>query len=137
MGDLFGDPVTEAQPPYVEIYRSLQRVRDAFHREGRISDANAKLDETVKFLVLHFGYLKGLVSAADYATLADRSSFRVELLNRVFARLATAPVFRRKGIGSIFGDDPTTVFKKGEERVAFDLFFGRAPCVRRDDQWQG
>ena len=122
MGDLFGDPVTEAQPPYVEIYRSLQRVRDAFHREGRISDANAKLDETVKFLVLHFGYLKGLVSEADYATLSDRSSFRVSLLNRVFARLATAPIFRRRGIGSIFGDDPTTVFKKGDERVAFDLF---------------
>lgn len=109
-------------PPYVEIYQSLQRVRDAFHREGRISDANAKLDETVKFLVLHFGYLKGLVPEADYATLSDRNSFRVALLNRVFARLAAAPVFRRKGIGSIFGDDPVTVFKEGDERIAFDLF---------------
>lgn len=133
MGDLFGDPVTESQPPYVEIYQSLQRVRDAFHREGRISDANAKLDETVKFLVLHFGYLNGLVPEADYATLSDRNSFRVALLNRVFARLAAAPVFRRKGIGSIFGDDPATVFKEGDERIAFDLFsvarhaFGATP----------
>ena len=122
MSDLFGDPLTEPQPPYLEIYQSLQHVRAAFHREGRISDSNAKLDETVKFLVLHFGFLNGLVSEADYATLSDRNSFRVAQLNRAFGRLANAPVFQRRGIGSIFGDNPTTVFKEGDERIAFDLF---------------
>ena len=43
MADLFAELTTEARPPYHEIYQSLQRVRAAFHREGRISDANAKL----------------------------------------------------------------------------------------------
>lgn len=122
MGDLFGDLLTETQPPYLEIYRSLQQVRAAFHREGRISDANAKLDETVKFLVLHFGYLKRLVSDTDYAALSDRKRFEVGLLNRVFAQIAECPVFRRKGIGSIFGDNPTTIFRDGDEGIAFELF---------------
>lgn len=122
MADLFAELTTDARPPYHEIYQSLQRVRATFHREGRISDANAKLDETVKFLVMHFGHLKGLVSAADYATLSDRASFTVALLNRVFAQVARTPIFQKTGIGSIFGDNPTTVFRDGEEGVAFHLF---------------
>ena len=122
MGDLFRDLLTDTQPPYLEIYQSLQRVRAAFHREGRISDANAKLDETVKFLVLHFAYVKRLVSDADYSALSGRESFKVALLNRVFAQVAESPVFRRKGIGSIFGDSPTTIFRDGDEDIAFDLF---------------
>ncbi len=96
MGDLFAELMTETRPPYHEIYQSLQRVRAAFHREGRISDANAKLDETVKFLVLHFGHLKGLVTAADYAILSDRGSFKVALLNRVFAQVAKEPIFQKR-----------------------------------------
>lgn len=132
MGDLFGGLLTETQPPYLEIYRSLQQVRAAFHREGRISDANAKLDETVKFLVLHFGYLKGLVSDADYAALSDRKRFEVGLLNRVFAQTADGPIFQRKGIGSIFGDNPTTIFRDGDEGIAFELFIAarQAFCVQ-------
>ena len=122
MGDLFLDLVPDTQPPYLEIYQSLKRVRAAFHREGRISDANAKLDETVKFLVLHFAYLKGLVSDADYAALSDRKSFKVALLNRTFAKTAENPAFQRRGIGSIFGDNPMTIFRDGDEDIAFDLF---------------
>ena len=122
MGDLFAEQLTETRPPYHEIYQSLQRVRAAFHREGRISDANAKLDETVKFLVLHFGYVKRLVSAADYKTLSNRATFNVGLLNRIFAQVANEQTFQRRGIGSIFGDNPTTVFRNGEEGVAFHLF---------------
>ena len=122
MGDLFGDLMTETHPPYLGIYRSLQQVRAAFHREGRISDANAKLDETVKFLVLHFGYMKGLVSDADYSALSNQKRFEVGLLNRLFAQIAECPIFQRKGIGSIFGDNPTTIFRDGDESIAFELF---------------
>ena len=122
MGDLFRDLLTDTQPAYLDISHSLQRVRAAFHREGRISDANAKLDETVKFLVLHFAYLKSLVSDVDYSALSDRKTFKVALLNRVFAQIAANPAFQRRGIGSIFGDNPTTVFRDGDEGIAFDLF---------------
>ena len=121
MGNLFGDLLTETQPPYFAIYQSLQQVRAAFHREGRISDANAKLDETVKLLALHFGYLKGLVSDTDYTILSDRKNFKVGHLNRVFAQMAKEPIFQRRGIGSIFGDNPVTIFREGDEGIAFDL----------------
>ncbi len=111
---------TEA--PYLEIYRALQGVRETFHREGRISDANAKLDETVKFLAIHFGHLKGLVPDEDYKTLSTRETFTVHLLNRVFSQVASSPVFQRQGMGSIFGEMPSTVFRDDDEAIAFELF---------------
>ena len=110
------------ETPYRKIYRSLQLVRETFHREGRISDANAKLDETVKFLLVHFGRLKGFVSSTDYRALSRRDTFSVSLLNRVMAQLLSRPLFRRRGLGPIFGRNPSTIFRSGDDTVAFELF---------------
>ena len=128
MGDLF-----KTEAPYLELYRSLQRVREAFHREGRISDSNAKLDETVKLLVVHFGHIKNLVSDQDYRTLSMRKTFTVRLLNRVFSQVATAPIFRQRGTGAIFEEIPSTLFKDGDEPIAFPIFsaVGQAFSVQR------
>ena len=118
MRDLF----SRIETPFLEIYQSLQGVRETFHREGRISDANAKLDETVKFLAVHFGSLKGFVRDEDYRTLSARETFTVCLLNQVFSQLATNPVFQRQGMGFIFGENPSTIFRDGDETIAFELF---------------
>ena len=108
--------------PHEQIYRSLQDIRQTFHREGRISDANAKLDETVKLLSIHFGHVHGLVPPEQYHVLTHRDSFSVAELNRAFAHVASSLIFRRQGMGSIFGDAPSTVFKDGDEVAAFELF---------------
>ena len=39
-------------PPYESLYRALGCLREEFHRIGRFDDANAKLDELCKLLVL-------------------------------------------------------------------------------------
>ena len=116
------DLLAQLASPYEQIYRSLQGIRETFHREGRISDANAKLDETVKLLAVHFGFLNGLVSPHEYRLLTDQHSFSVAELNRIFAHVALSPAFRRRGMGSIFGDAPSTAFKDGDEVAAFELF---------------
>lgn len=108
--------------PYQTIYRALRQIRETFHREGRISDSNAKLDETVKLLAIHYGHLKGLVDKRQFSTLRDQRTFRVEALNDLFECLANAAVFRRPGMGSIFGPTPSTVFEPGDEPIAFELF---------------
>ncbi len=118
MRDLF----TQHEPAHLSIYHSLQQIRETFHREGRIGDSNAKLDETVKFLAIHFAYSKDLVPDEHYQLLRSRTTFTVPLLNDVFAMLARHPKFSRIGIGPIFGETPTTVFRDGDETVAFDLF---------------
>lgn len=111
-----------AYEPYEEIYSALQSVRETFHREGRISDANAKLDETVKLLAIHYGYLIGLVDSTEYARLKDRGIFSANFLNSIFAQVAKEPVFSRPGMGSIFGSAPTTIFEEGDEKIAHELF---------------
>ena len=116
------DLLDQLATPHEQIYRSLQGIRETFHREGRISDANAKLDETVKLLAVHFGFLNGLISADQYHALTDRGSFSVAQLNRTFAHVASSPTFRRPGMGSIFGEAPSTAFKDGDEVAAFELF---------------
>lgn len=111
-----------AYEPHDEIYSALQSVRETFHREGRISDANAKLDETVKLLAIHYGYLIGLVDATEYARLKDRRTFSARCLNSIFVQLAKEPIFSRRGMGSIFGSAPTTIFEEGDETIAHELF---------------
>ena len=114
--------VTQEKMLYGEIYHALQQVRETFHREGRISDANAKLDETVKFLAIHYGYLKNLVEESTYTSLCNFQTFKVSVLNNVFSQLASDPIFFRQGMGSIFGSMPSTVFEDGDERIACELF---------------
>ena len=118
MPDLF----TRIETPYLDIYHSLKGLQETFHREGRISDSNAKLDETVKLLAVHFGRLRGFVSDSDCRTLLVRQTFTVRFLNQVFSELASNPIFQRKGMGSIFGETPSTIFKEGDETIAFELF---------------
>ena len=113
--------LTSTQSPHQEIYRSLRTIRETFHREGRISDSNAKLDETVKFLLIHYGHLKGLLATADYNRLSTRQTFSVRSLNDVLLKLSEHPSFHRKGMGSILGDSPHTVFRDEDEAIAFEL----------------
>ena len=130
------DLLTRMESPYLAIYDALQQVRETFHREGRISDSNAKLDETVKFLAIHFGHLRGLVGDRVFASFRDRHAFNVDTLNSVFAHLAQTTTFCRQGMGSIFGPAPSTVFEPGDENIAFELFnaAGRAFEAQASDQ---
>lgn len=128
MRDLFGGEEAFRH----EIYQSLQSIRETFHREGKIGDSNAKLDETIKLLAIHFAHSKNLVSPDYYKALCSRSTFSVQLLNRMFSDVSSNSVFHRTGIGPIFGDAPTTAFRTGDEDIAFSLFTtaGRALSVQ-------
>jgi type I restriction-modification system DNA methylase subunit len=110
------------QSPYQGIYSALAEVREIFHREGRISDSNAKLDETVKFLAIHFAFAQRLIPASQYQPLLRKESFAVDKLNHLFARVARSSPFANAQLGSIFGARPATAFEAGDDAVAFELF---------------
>lgn len=123
MTDLFGDA-------YASIYEALNEVREVFHREGRISDSNAKLDETVKLLSLHFAAHTGRLSAAKYQALVDKKTFSVERLNRAFIEIASRAPFLTAEGQSIFGVRPETAFEAKDENVAFELFRAAGHALR-------
>jgi len=113
---------------YQSVYQSLQEVRELFHREGRISDSNAKLDETVKLLSIHYAATRNLIGAREYATIRDLATFDLSNLQSIFQKVASeAPFIDHEG-SSIFGPRPHLAFESGDERVAFELFVatGRA-----------
>lgn len=130
MLDLFGAP----DNPYRSVYESLSEVRELFHREGRIGDANAKLDETVKFLAIHFAATKGLIDAAKYEQMRDERRFSVSKLQELFRQVATIKSFIDEGGSSIFGARPHIAFEQGDEKIAFQLFVasGRAFSAQHD-----
>lgn len=114
--------------PYHSVYESLAEVRELFHREGRIGDANAKLDETVKFLAIHFASAKAFIDAAKYEQMHDEQQFSVSKLQKLFQQVATIKSFANEDGSSIFGTRPHLAFEPGDEKVAFQLFVasGRA-----------
>jgi type I restriction-modification system DNA methylase subunit len=110
------------ESPYEAIYRSLHEVREVFHREGRISDSNAKLDETVKLLAVHFAFEKEIISKQGYEDLFLRATFKVQRLKELFEVVAATDIFSNAQVGSIFGTRPTIAFDQGDEPIAFELF---------------
>lgn len=116
------DLIERVEQPYRAIYDALHDVRETFHREGRISDANAKLDETVKLLAVHYGHIVGILGSEQYLALRSRHTFSVKMLNSAFQTVAEAPIFSRAGMGSIFGKPPSLSFEEGDSNIAFSLF---------------
>jgi len=116
------DLIERAEQPYRAIYEALHDVRETFHREGRISDANAKLDETVKLLAIHFGHIAGILEADQYQKLRNRRTFQVRSLDTAFKIVASSPTFLREGMDSIFGKQPALNFEEDDSNIAFSLF---------------
>src|SRR5580704_1545784 len=132
MADLFGI----ADNPYSSIYEALGEVRELFHREGRIGDANAKLDETVKLLAVHFSAATRRLPLSAYRQLQNADSFDLALLQKLFKQAATNEPFLVKDGTSIFGPRPHMSFEPGEENIAYKLFVaaGRAFVAQRDGE---
>lgn len=108
--------------PYQQIYDALGEVREIFHREGRLNDSNEKLDETVKFLAVHYAAHKGIVQRSKFQALCEKNTFSVEALQSLFLKVAeTAPFFSEE-CGSMFGGRPHIGFEPGDENVAYELF---------------
>jgi type I restriction-modification system DNA methylase subunit len=108
--------------PYSRLYKGLAKLREIFHREGRLNDANEKLDETVKILAIHYAYLSGNLDEYYYNKLSDHKSFSVELLREAFLDIATRHPFLTGEGESIFGKKPEIMFENGDEKIAFELF---------------
>jgi type I restriction-modification system DNA methylase subunit len=113
----------EPETAYGAIYGSLSKVRDLFHKEGRVPDSNAKLDETLKLLAVHFAARNWSDLTPLYDRISTKSGFSVSLLNELFREVARRPPFLTATNGSVFGGQESTAFSSEEERnVAFALF---------------
>jgi type I restriction-modification system DNA methylase subunit len=123
------DLLTPLKQPYEAIYQSLNDVRELFHKRGRIADANAKLDETIKLMAIHYARLHSHLDVSFYKPLERRQTFTIEGLNLALEIVATKPPFVDAEGRSIFGVSPNVAFEQGEEDLAFELFRSAAIAI--------
>jgi type I restriction-modification system DNA methylase subunit len=135
MSEPSDNPYFDSRSPYAVLYAALAQVRERFHREGRLGDANAKLDEAVKLIAIHYGGAKGLLPPAEYRALRDPTAFTVQRLQAAFEIVARSAPFRTPDGTSIFGSRPHTAFEPGDEEIAFELLstFEQALSLRTTD----
>src|SRR5277367_5171039 len=113
--ELFSQPTVSGS--YAQINAHLSRLRDSFHKEGRLDDSNAKLDEIVKLISTYFAYKRGLIS-----TFPNEIGPRlIEQLSSAFVEVSRLACFRTKDNISIFGTTPSLGLRDGDEPLAIEL----------------
>jgi hypothetical protein len=128
------DLLAPLDQPYTAIYRSLAEVRELFHKKGRIADANAKLDETIKLMAVHHAFSIGHLDRSLYSPLVSRDTFSIAGLNAALSAVAGRPPFADEDGRSIFGPQPKVAFEEGEEDLAYELFKAAAVAISAQAQ---
>ncbi|MEM7778857.1 MAG: N-6 DNA methylase [Pseudomonadota bacterium] len=116
------DLLRQLESPYDTISRSLSELRELFYRKGRIADANAKLDETVKLMAIQYAKASGSLPSDLSNELANQETFSLDAVNRSLRAIADVPPFGDSEGRSIFGSTPATAFDDGDEDLAFELY---------------
>lgn len=129
---LLDDPEGSSPAAYASYYRTLVALREEFHRTGRYDDANTKLDEIVKLLVMRFHEER-----RHAAGLEDR--FSPEFLRRAAADGFGNPAFVARALRalshdilrsndylnpdgtSVFGPDPSLNIQPTDDDFALQI----------------
>lgn len=104
------------------IYAGLQEVREIFHADGKLSDSNQKLDETLKLLAIHFCGHNGTLDNEHYQTCLDEKTFTVQKLQLLFEAVINSDSFRTAEGSSLFEHSPKLAFSDDDSVVVYKLF---------------
>lgn len=115
---LFGEAKPSAA--YAPIYEGLAKLREEFHRSGRLDDSNAKLDEVVKLFATYLAVRLGDISGFPEPTDAPGPQF-VATLQDCYARAASLPYYECASGVSIFGSAPALVLRDSDASLAVRL----------------
>ncbi len=105
------------QDSYQDVYRSLNDLREVFHRSGKLDDSNAKLDEVAKLFATYLAYKRGLISSFPVPS----SKSLISELQSAYQQAADLPQYRKSDGTSIFGVSPTLILRDGDEVLAKEL----------------
>lgn len=109
---------------YKLFYEILLSLREDFHSYGRIDDANTKLDEIVKLIMLsYYKALKGerlsLASVKEYAkTVLNDEKAVAQAIRELFREAANCSLYKNADGTSIFGANPSLNIQPSENLFA-------------------
>ena len=101
---------------YGVINNRLSELRELFHRQGRLDDSNAKLDEIVKLFAANLAYRLGDIPSFPDPGRAENGF--VKDLQNAFRLAAAVPYFQRNDGVSIFGTAPSLLLTADEHEFA-------------------
>jgi type I restriction-modification system DNA methylase subunit len=104
---------------YGVINGRLSELRELFHRQGRLDDSNAKLDEIVKLFATNLAYRLGDIPSFPKPN-KNQNGF-VEELQNCFKLAAAVPYFQRNDGVSIFGTTPALFLTEDDRDFAKEL----------------
>jgi predicted RNA methylase len=116
MDTLFALP-DDLQSGYARVYEGLSRLREAFHRTGRLDDSNAKLDEVSKLFAAYLSFRNGQIDGFPN----HGSPNLIAALQTAFEATARLPQYQVGDGNSIFGARPALATRPGDEALASEL----------------
>lgn len=113
---------------YEIFYEVLMNLREEFHKNGRLDDSNAKLDEIVKLLIMSYYESKTGTNRFDLGKLSEiaeaRYGFRENIapvLRDLFEEISKDEMFYNNDGTNIFGPNPTLNIQPSENDFAKNL----------------
>lgn len=109
---------------YVDLYDSLSNLKNKMHRNGRLDDANAKLDELVKVLAICLATSKHWIDSNSIERILQGGQTNknfVKDLKQLFKKTSELQQFKNNDGTSIFGANPSINIQNTENDFAFSL----------------
>jgi|GEM_PF-593599 len=122
-------PENQRVAAYRAYYGGLARLREEFHRTGRFDDANVKLDEIVKLLVIRFHetrrfaegkpdrFRPGYLERFAEEHFGDRRRF-ARALRALSEEILTGPAYSNPDGTSVFGSHPILNIQPADDEFA-------------------
>ena len=110
-------PENPLQEAYSRIYAMLAKLREGFHRSGRVDDSNAKLDEVSKLFATYLAFKRRDIDKFP----APNAKNLVSELQDAFGRTVRLDRYCTAVGSSIFGAQPLLSLRSGDEQIAGDL----------------
>lgn len=119
------------QPDELLLYNfnySLRELKEEFHKTGRYDDANTKLDEILKLLVVKYFDLKNNIDSLSinyleniaYTNFGDKKSI-AKALQFVFSKVAQDKIFLNRDGSNIFGSNPHLNIQASDDGFAIKI----------------
>lgn len=103
----------------------LHEIREVFHKDGRLDDSNAKLDEIAKLLFLEVAAAyeprSGMPTLSALIHSKSGAEGIVKALNNALGRAAGLKIFRNKDGESLLGANPRMALAESEGKLAIKL----------------
>ena len=114
----------ETIAPNQTFYKELNQLRETFHKYGRFNDANEKLDEITKYIIVYVFFKKADDNRINEILVSyqENPNFQaVKAMKEAFKEMIQSPILRDDTGKSLFDSAPTLNIGDDDNELAYLL----------------